>query len=174
MREIAFGDGADDARDFGGRLNEIDNESVYRLNAIEPRASRVAQDGALGDASFLSDGVADTLQFNGANVNENMTLSANGSRARLTRDVGNVVMDVNGLEQVNIAALGGADTISVNDLTGTGITGVNLDLAGTPGTGNGDGQADTVIVNGTNGDDAISSDPKTRVRRSRPRSVSRI
>jgi len=52
-------------------------------------------------------------------------------------------------------ALGGADTITVNDLSGTDVTGINLDLSGTPGSGTGDGQADTVIVNGTNNADAI-------------------
>ena len=43
---------------------------------------------------------------------------------RLFRDVGNVTMDVNGVEQINVAALGGADTLTVNDLTGTGVTDV--------------------------------------------------
>ena len=111
-----------------------------------------------GDGSDVVEGQGghDTLQFNGANVNENIDLSANGSRLRLSRDVGNVTMDVNGVEQVNVVALGGADTITVNDLSGTDVTGVNLDLAGTPGSGTGDGQADTVIVNGTAGDDAIA------------------
>jgi len=64
-------------------------------------------------------------------------------------------MDVNGVEQVNVVALGGADTITVNDLSGTSVTGVNLDHAGTAGSGTGDGQADTVIVNGTAQNDAI-------------------
>ena len=64
-------------------------------------------------------------------------------------------MDVNGVEQVNVAAPGGADTLTVNDLTGTDLTQLNLDLASPPGSGAGDGQTDTVIVNGTNGDDAI-------------------
>src|SRR5258708_12483591 len=50
---------------------------------------------------------------------ENMHVWANGSRARLTRDVGNVTMDINGVERIRLAALGGADTITVNDLTGT-------------------------------------------------------
>ena len=102
-----------------------------------------------GSDTVEGQGGTDTLQFNGSNVNENIDLSANGSRLRLSRDVGNVTMDVNGVEQVNVAALGGADTLTVNDLSGTGVTGVNLDLAGTPGSGTGDGQADTVIVNGT-------------------------
>ena len=65
-------------------------------------------------------------------------------------------MDVNGVEQVNFTALGGADTITVNDLSGTDVTDVNLDLAGTPGSGTGDGQADTVIVNGTAAADSIT------------------
>jgi Ca2+-binding RTX toxin-like protein len=112
-----------------------------------------------GDGSDVVEGQGghDTLQFNGANVAENIDLSANGSRLRLTRDIGNVTMDVNGVEQVNLTARGGADTITVNDLTGTGVTDVNLDLAGTPGSGVGDGQADTVIVNGTAGNDTISA-----------------
>ena len=101
-------------------------------------------------------GYHDTLQFNGANVNENIDLSANGSRLRLTRDVGNITMDVNGVEQVNVVALGGADTITVNDLSHTGVTDVNIDLSAPPGSGSGDGQADTVIVNGTAGNDAIA------------------
>jgi Ca2+-binding RTX toxin-like protein len=110
-----------------------------------------------GDGSDVVEGQggADTLQFNGSNAAENIDLSANGDRLRLTRDVGGVVMDVNGVEQVNVVALGGADTITVNDLTGTDVTQVNIDLAAPAGSGTGDGAADTVIVNGTNGDDAV-------------------
>jgi Ca2+-binding RTX toxin-like protein len=111
-----------------------------------------------GDGSDVVEGQGgqDALQFNGANVAENIVLSANGSRLRLTRDVGNVTMDVAGVEQVNVAALGGADAITVHDLSGTGVTDVSLDLAARPGSGIGDGQADTVIVDGTRGDDTIA------------------
>jgi Ca2+-binding RTX toxin-like protein len=109
-----------------------------------------------GDGSDTVEGQAgtDTLQFNGSNVGENIDLSANGSRLRLFRDVGNVTMDVNGTEIVNVVALGGADTITVNDLSGTDVTAVNVDLSS--GGGGGDGQADTVVVNGTAGNDAIT------------------
>jgi Ca2+-binding RTX toxin-like protein len=110
-----------------------------------------------GDGSDTVEGQdgTDTLQFNGANVSENMTVSANGTRARLTRNVGNVTMDLNSVEHINIEALGGADNMTVNDLTGTGVTQVNIDLSGTPGSGVGDGAADTVTVNGTAGNDQI-------------------
>src|SRR5205085_7309806 len=99
-----------------------------------------------GDGSDTVEGQAgtDTMQFNGANVAERIDLSANGSRLRFTRDVANIVMDVNGTERVNFAALGGADTITVNDLSATDVTQVNLDLASPAGGNTGDGQADTV------------------------------
>ena len=98
-----------------------------------------------GDGSDTVEGQGgrDAMQFNGANVNEKMSASANGGRVRFTRDVGNVTMDMNGIEELNVRALGGADTLTVNDLTGTDLTSVNTDLGGS------DGAADTVIANGT-------------------------
>ena len=124
-----------------------------------------------GDGSDTVEGQAgtDTLVFNGSNVNENIDISANGSRARLFRDVGNVTMDLNGVEHIQLAALGGADTITVNDLTGTDVTQVAIDLAGTSAAA-GDGQPDSVIVNGTAGDDNISDRQQRHVgRRQRAR-----
>ena len=105
-----------------------------------------------GDGSDIVEGQdgSDTLLFNGANINEIFEVSANGQRVRLSRDVGNVVMDLNDVEHIALNALGGADTVIVDDLTGTDVTQVAIDLAATPGSGQGDGLADTVIVNGTN------------------------
>src|SRR5262249_28801528 len=108
-----------------------------------------------GSDTVEGQGGSDTLLFNGANISEHINISAKGSRVRFSRDVANITMDLNGVEQIDFNALGGADNITVSDLTGTGVTQVNLDLAGTPGSGLGDGQADTVAVNGTNGNDAI-------------------
>jgi Ca2+-binding RTX toxin-like protein len=111
-----------------------------------------------GDGSDVVEGGAgnDTLIFSGANVSENISISANGGRTKLFRDVGNVTMDVNGMETIRVAALGGADTITVGDLTGTGVKQVTIDLSATPGSGTGDTQADTVIVNGTAGGNHIT------------------
>ncbi len=111
-----------------------------------------------GDGSDTVDGGSgtDTLVFNGANVNEDFNITANGQRVQLSRDVGGVTMDLSSIEHIQLNAFGGADTINVGDLTGTGVTQVAIDLASTPGTGQGDVQADTVNVNGTAGDDRIS------------------
>jgi Hemolysin-type calcium-binding repeat (2 copies). len=76
-----------------------------------------------GDGSDVVEGEGgnDTLVFLGANIAELMDASANGSRLRFTRNIGNIVMDCDGVEQVIVRALGGADTVTVNDLTGTQV-----------------------------------------------------
>jgi Ca2+-binding RTX toxin-like protein len=98
------------------------------------------------------DGV-DKMVFNGANVAEIIDISANGGRVRFFRSIANVVMDTNDVERIDFNALGGADVIAVNDLSGTDVTEVNLNLASTLGGTAGDGQPDSVIVQGTSGDD---------------------
>ena len=110
-----------------------------------------------GDGSDTVEGQDgnDTLRFNGANVAETINISANGGRVRFTRDVANITMDVNDIEHIHFNALGGADKITVNDLAGTDVKQVDIDLAATPG-GTGDGAADLVTVNGTNGNDTIN------------------
>jgi Ca2+-binding RTX toxin-like protein len=111
-----------------------------------------------GDGSDKIEGQdgTDTMRFNGANVPERVALSANGNRLQFLRDPGRVTMDTAGVERVDFNALGGADVVSVSDLTGTGVTDVNVDLAGTLGGATGDGQADSVIVDGTIGNDTIN------------------
>jgi Ca2+-binding RTX toxin-like protein len=110
-----------------------------------------------GDGSDTVEGQdgSDTLLFNGAGGAEQMDLSANGSHLRFFRTQGTVTMDTAGVEQVDVNALGGADLVTVNDLSGTDVRAVTVDLAGTLGGATGDGQADRVVVNGTNGDDAL-------------------
>jgi len=48
------------------------------------------------------------------------------------------------------------DSIKVNDLSGTDVTRVNLDLGTPPQSGHGDGLADTILVNGTAGPDTVT------------------
>jgi Ca2+-binding RTX toxin-like protein len=105
-----------------------------------------------GDGSDIVEGQdgTDTMLFNGANIAEHFDLSANGPRLRFTRDIGTITMDTAGVELVNVKALGGADTTTVNDLTGTDVHTVNIDNGGA------DAQPDQVIVNGTAGSDVVS------------------
>jgi Ca2+-binding RTX toxin-like protein len=102
-----------------------------------------------GDGSDVVEGQAgdDRLQFNGSNAGERVAVFANGSRILFTRDIATVSMDVNGVEHVSFRALGSSDTITVGDLSGTGVKSVDLDLAGFDGLG--DAAVDSVVVDGT-------------------------
>ena len=95
----------------------------------------------------------DTMRFNGANIAENIDISANGGHVRFFRNVAAVTMDLNDVEKIDFAALGGTDNIFVKDLSGTDVAELDIDL-GAPGDV-GDGAADTVTIDGTSGDDVI-------------------
>ena len=111
-----------------------------------------------GEGSDVIEGQegTDTMLFNGAAVAEQVTMSANGGRLTFFRVQGNVTMDTDGVEIVDDNPVGGADSVTVNDLTGTDVKQTNIDLAGAFGGNAGDGAADSVVVNGTNGDDNIA------------------
>jgi Ca2+-binding RTX toxin-like protein len=110
-----------------------------------------------GDGSDVLEGQDgnDTMVFNGAAAAEQVDISANGSRLKFFRNPANITMDTAGIETVTFNALGGADQINVNDLTGTGVSKLNLDLAAALGGTTGDNQADHITVTGTTGDDAV-------------------
>nr|WP_298681826.1 calcium-binding protein [uncultured Dongia sp.] len=110
-----------------------------------------------GDGSDTVDGEAgfDTMLFNGSNAGEGVDISANGDQAIFFRNIASITMDLDGIEHLDFNALGGADTVVINDLSGTDVTKVTIDLAATINGTAGDGSADSVIANATNGDDAI-------------------
>ncbi|WP_422931535.1 beta strand repeat-containing protein [Singulisphaera sp. PoT] len=132
----------------GGRGNDLalmgDGNDIFAWN---PGDGSDTVDGQGGD---------DSLRFNGANVSEKFVISADGDRVRLTRDVANITMDLHGIEGIDLNTLGGADTVTVNDLTGTDLNRLNIDLGSPAGSGLGDGSADTIIVNGTNDADQVT------------------
>jgi Ca2+-binding RTX toxin-like protein len=144
--EALFGGDGNDSIDGNG------GNDVARLGGGDDTFTWDPGDGS--DTVEGQDGT-DTMLFNGANVSEQVELSANGNRLKFFRTQANITMDTAGVERVDFNALGGADLVTVNDLSGTDVSRVDVDLAGAVGGAVGDGQADRVIVNGTNGNDAI-------------------
>jgi Ca2+-binding RTX toxin-like protein len=108
-----------------------------------------------GDGSDTVGGGAgsDTLRFQTSNISENIQLVANGTHAQITRDVANISQDLVGVETVHFAPLGGVDQLTVGDLSATDVRLVRIDLGGS--LGGDDGNADTVTLRGTQGDDHI-------------------
>jgi Ca2+-binding RTX toxin-like protein len=99
-----------------------------------------------GDGSDIVEGGSgfDEMLFNGAVGAEQFALTANDERSSFTRVQGNIVMDMDNVEKVTVNALGGEDTITINDPTGTDITDIAINL-GVGGVG--DGASDTIFIN---------------------------
>ncbi len=150
---------------LGGRGNDVqlggDGNDALDGNQGNDTALMGAGDDRFtwdpGDGSDTIEGQdgRDAMTFNGANIAEAFDVSANGGRVRFLRNVANITMDLNDVEAIDLNALGGADTVTVNDVSGTDVTAVDADLAAAIGGAVGDGAADQVVVNATNGDDAI-------------------
>jgi hypothetical protein len=111
-----------------------------------------------GDGSDTIEGRRgyDLMTFNGSSGDEKFAAEANGHRLRFTRDLGNIVMDTDDVEQVDLNALAGLDQITVNDLTGTDVRAFAADLAASLGGTTGDGQVDSMTVKGTPNNDSIT------------------
>ncbi|MFL5796847.1 MAG: calcium-binding protein [Actinomycetota bacterium] len=100
-------------------------------------------------------GGPDTLLFDGSAGGEIMSLSAVGTRAVFLRQPGNVVMNLDDVEILDLHAFGGADLVTVNDMTGTDVRQADIDLSAAGNRGAGDLLADLVTVNGTGKADVV-------------------
>ena len=109
-----------------------------------------------GDGSDTVEGQAgtDTLLFNGANVDEKIDISANGTRAAVHPRRRPTSPWTSTASRRSTSTPSAAPTPSPSTTCPAPTSReVNLDLGAG---GGGDGAADTVIVNGTNGDDVIT------------------
>jgi len=111
-----------------------------------------------GDGSDVVEGGRgfDTQVFNGFGANEVMAATASGGRVLFTRVQGNIVMNLNEVEAIDVRPLGGTDSVTINDVTGTDLERVDVDLGAALGGSAGDGLTDTVTVVGTTGDDTVA------------------
>ena len=108
----------------------------------------------------------DVLVFRGSNQDEKFAVSRTGRGESLfTRDLGNIRMDLRSVEAVDLTAMGGADSLNVGDLGGSGLRAVVANLSGLPGAPDPDRAVDTVTVAGSNQADSIriSGEPSDQV-----------
>ncbi len=99
-----------------------------------------------GDGSDRVDGGSgfDEMLFNGFAAGAVHLFGEWRRHALFTRVQGNIVMDLHDIEKITVNALAGADTITINDPTGTDVTEIDINL-GVNGVG--DGAADTININ---------------------------
>ncbi len=133
-----------------------DDESV----ALRDRLGRLEIDlGADGSVDFdverkrfdrvrveLGDGI-DALALDGSNADERLHATAAGQRVRLTRGPGREPIELDGIDILRLGTGGGADALTIDDLSATATFQVDADL----GAG-----LDRAVVNASGDDDQVS------------------
>ena len=103
-----------------------------------------------GDGNDIVEGQSgtDALDFQGSNASEAMAIAAEKDRVRFTRNIANIVMDLGGVETIDIFARAGTDSLTVGDMTGTALRTAGVDRAA-------DGVIDSVTQTATEKRDTI-------------------
>ena len=144
--DVLLGDRGDDFVDGGVGTDTEVLGSGDDVAAWLPGEGNDVVDGGTG---------RDTLAFDGGGGDDVMSLSANGRAAVFLRSPGSIRMDLSEVERLAVHALAGADTVTVNDVSGTDVeeTAVDLGVGGAA-----DVSSDSVVVNGTDQDDHVTVD----------------
>jgi Hemolysin-type calcium-binding repeat (2 copies). len=139
---------------FGGRGADFVNGGVGTdTEVLGSGDDTAAWNPGEGNDAISGGRGRDTLSFNGSDGDERMSLTADGTSAVFLRSPGAIRMDLKGVERLELATLGGADAVTIGDLSGTPLTVADIDLSSAAGSG--DAKADSVVVNGTNRPDRV-------------------
>lgn len=143
---------------FGGRGNDfVDGNGGADTAFLGNGNDTFVWDPGDGNDTVEGGSGFDTHVFNGAGGNEIFAATPNGRRVRFTRNTGNIVMDLNDIEALDVNTLGGIDSVTIDDLAGTGLTDVTVDLASLIRGTTADGANDSVQVEGTAAVDTIEA-----------------
>lgn len=138
---------------FGGSGRDtVDGGRGTDTEILGPGDDIAAWDPGEGNDTIDGGAGRDTLDFNGSNGDERFDVSADGTRVLLTRDVGNIRMNLTDVEALGLATLGGVDQVTLHDLHQTDLKQAVIDLSQA---GLGDDQPDTVVVEGSDGPDHV-------------------
>jgi Ca2+-binding RTX toxin-like protein len=137
---------------LGGSGNDVvDGNISADVAEMGSGNDRFQWDPGDGSDTVNGDGGSDAVDFNGSNIGEVLELKEYFGRSLFTRNIANITMSAD-VEAFAVRTLGGADTITVGDMTGSAVQTADVDLSAS--VGGGDGAGDTVIAGGTDGADA--------------------
>jgi Ca2+-binding RTX toxin-like protein len=124
--DVLFGGDGDDVLVGGPDFDDVDGGKGDDRVLLGSDSDRFTW--RPGQGNDIVDGQAghDVLFFFGSNDAETLDLSARGRRLRLSRDVEDVVTDLDDIEEIDPIVFGGADTIAVGDLSATAVDQVNV------------------------------------------------
>jgi Ca2+-binding RTX toxin-like protein len=146
-RDQLVGGGGPEVLAGGPGGDTVDGNGAADVALLGPDDDAVTWAAGDGNDIVEGQGGVDTMVVTGSGSSEQIDVSAVGSRVRLFRSVDLVTLDLAGLTTLRFQAVGGADTVTVNDLTPTGLADLDVDLAATPGAASGDAEPDRVTVN---------------------------
>ncbi len=150
---------------LGGMMPSAASEEMTRSLEVPERTPCSVRKGvtrffwaAAGDSNDRIEGSSetDTLLMLGNGAPEEFELSANGSRLRLFRNVASVVLDIAGVERIELESRGGSDMITLSSLVGTELQQITLDLEAADNTNTPDDLSDSLFVFGRTLDDQIT------------------
>jgi hypothetical protein len=143
-----FGGPGDDVLIGGDGFDDIHGrrgDDLVRMGRDFDRFSWAPGDG---DDRVDGGGSHDSIFVTGSADAETFDVARNGPGVRFTRDVGNTALDLDDVEEIDTIAFGGADRFRVGELRHTGVDLVDVSLAGSFGTADGDKTADRVEIDG--------------------------
>jgi hypothetical protein len=109
-------------------------------------------------------GPRDGMFIFGSDADETFDVAPRGHHGlRVTRDVGDVKLDIDSIEAFDLLVGSGADVARIGDLRAAGVQDIHTSLAPTIITAGGDTSADRVEIVGTDGADAVKVTGKTVV-----------
>ena len=147
---LSGGDGIDSL--FGGAGDDtVDGDRGDDSIALGDGNDLAIWDPGDGSDRLEGEGGFDRFEFRGSGADDRFRLAPAGARARLTRNVGAVTIDAGTVERVDVELLGGDDTLTLHDLTGTGVQELRTDLEAVRGGNAPDGENDRLILNGASG-----------------------
>jgi Ca2+-binding RTX toxin-like protein len=152
--DTIFGSNVSDTLVGGAGNDFVDGQQGVDTALLGTGNDRFQWDPGDGSDTVEGQGGVDTLDFNGSAIGEIYDVAANGPRVRLTRNIASITLDLDDVEALNLRSFGGADLLTVNDLTGTDMRTVDADLNLLGGAG--DGQIDTVTARGTAAADSVA------------------
>ena len=141
---VLGGNGADTL--LGGSGNDfVDGQQGNDTALLGSGNDTFQWDPGDGNDTVEGQSGSDSFAFNGIAIGEILDVSANGERVRFTRNIANIVTDLDDVERIALRALGGADDVTIGDMTGTDLSVADVDLGaftggGDAGAGHGDRQ----------------------------------
>ena len=119
--DMLFGGGGDDVLIGGPGFDDVQGRKGNDVVDLGSDNDRFIWNPGDGNDVVDGQGGHNVLFFFGTNDAETLDLSAQGRRLRLSRDVENIVLDLDDMNEIDPVVDGGADTITLGDLSATGV-----------------------------------------------------